>query len=195
MEEDGPLTMRQKKPLRNLKSEVVKMTGKELQKEIDKEAQTLNDANRDSNLKKMAVKITKMGPEVHAAYVKDKRCSETEVAAGGSSAENTPGIKILPLLRDASRGNEEVAVGGPKGPRINRAETPKFVQTFAAVHYDAADVESDSAEEEEEFNKAEAEKVQINLPSEAYAVLYVDVADISMEVVMIRMEVDQRTTS
>jgi len=61
-----------KKPVRKLKSEVTKMTGKELQKDIDREAQALNVANRDSNLKEMAVKISKMGPEVHAAYVRDK---------------------------------------------------------------------------------------------------------------------------
>jgi len=42
--EDAP-----KKPVRKLKSEVVKMTRKELQKVIDREAQALNDANRDSN--------------------------------------------------------------------------------------------------------------------------------------------------
>jgi len=64
-----------------------------LQKKIDREAQALNDANKDSNLKEMAVKITKMGPEIHAAYVKDKKNSRSEeVAAGGSSAGNTPGI-------------------------------------------------------------------------------------------------------
>jgi len=40
-----------KKPVRKLKSEVVKMTGKELQKEIDRNARALNVANRDSNLK------------------------------------------------------------------------------------------------------------------------------------------------
>jgi len=124
-----------KKPVRNLKSEVVKMTGKELQNEIDKEAPALNDANRDANLKKLAVKINKMGPEVHAAYVKDKKSSETEeVATGGSSAGNTPGMKRIPLLRDMSKGNEEVAVGSCKKPRLNRTETPKFVQTFAEVH-------------------------------------------------------------
>jgi len=162
------------------------MTGKELQKEIDREAQALNDANRDSNLKEMAVKITKMGPEVHAAYVKNKNNSgaETKMAAGGSSAGNTPGIKKIPLLRGVSRGNEEAAVGGPKDPRMKRTDPPRFVKTFAEVHYGAGEVESDSDAEEQEFNKAEAEKVQINLPSEAYAVPYADVADIIMPVLL-----------
>jgi len=41
---------------------------------------------------------------------------------------------------------------------VNRGDTPKFAQTFAEVHYDPADVESDEAEEEE-FNRAEAEKI------------------------------------
>jgi len=157
-----------KKPVRKLKSEVVKMTGKELQKEIDREAQALNDSNKDSNLKEMAVKVTKMGPEIHAAYVKNKKSSVSkEVAAGESSARNTPGIKKIPLLRDMSKGNEMVAVGVCKDPTLNRTETPKFIQTFAEVHYDAANVESDSAEEKEEFNRVKAERVQINLPSEA----------------------------
>jgi len=135
-------------------------------------------------LKDMAVKITKMGPEVHAAYVRDKKCSETEVAAGRSSAGNTPGIKRIPLMRDLDQGQEEGVAESPKDPRLNRGDTPKFVQTFAEVHYDAADVESDSAEEEEEFNRAEAERVQINLPSEAYAVPYADVADIIMPILL-----------
>jgi len=106
-----------KKPVRKLKSEVVKITGKELQRKIDREAQALNDANGDSNLKEMAVKITKMGPEVHAAYVKDKKCSETEVAAGGSRAGNIPGIKRIPLLREyvqRKRGGGDRGLQGPK---------------------------------------------------------------------------------
>jgi len=74
-----------KKPAWKLKSEVIKFTGKELQKEIDREAKALDDANRDSNLKEMAVKITKMGPEVHAAYVKDKRDLENLAVEEGSS--------------------------------------------------------------------------------------------------------------
>jgi len=44
--EDAP-----KKPVRRLKSEVVKMTDKELDEKIDSEAQALNNANRESNLK------------------------------------------------------------------------------------------------------------------------------------------------
>jgi len=72
-----------KKPARKLKSEVEKLTGKEPQREIEREAQALIDANRDSNLKEMAVKITKMGPEIHAAYIRDKRDLGIETAAGG----------------------------------------------------------------------------------------------------------------
>jgi len=34
---------------------------------------------------------------------------------------------------------------------MNRGDIPKFAQTFAEVHYDPADVESDEAEEEK-FN-------------------------------------------
>jgi len=106
------------------------------------------------------------------------------VAAGGSSAGNNPGIKKIPLLRDVSRGSEEAAVEGPKDPRVKRTDPLKFVQTFAEVHYDPADVESDDEAEEEEFNKAKAERVQINLPSEAYAVPYTDVAHIIMPILL-----------
>jgi len=52
------------------------------------------------------------------------------------------------------------------------------------MHYNPADVKSDEAEEEEEFNRAEVERVQINLPSEAYAVPYADVADIIMPILL-----------
>jgi len=52
------------------------------------------------------------------------------------------------------------------------------------VHYDAADVESERADEEEDFNRAEVERVQFNLPSEAYAVPYADVADIIMPILL-----------
>jgi len=174
-----------KKPARKMKSEVIKLTGKELQNEIDREAQALNDANQDSNLREMAVKITKMGPEVHAAYVRDMKGSTSgETCAGSSSAGNTSGVKRIPLIRDVSKGIEESAVGAPKDPRVKRDEQPKFVQTFAEVHYDPADVESDEEAEEEEFNRAKTERIQINLPSEAYAVPYADVADIIMPILL-----------
>jgi len=71
---------------------------------------------------------------------------------------------------------------GPTDPRVRPTEPPGFVQTFAEVHYDPADVESDEGAEEDEFNKAEAERVQLNFPSEAYAVRYADVADIIMPI-------------
>jgi len=159
-----------KMPVRKLKSEVLKMTGKDLQNEIDREAQALNDANRDSNLNEMAVKITKMGPEVHAAYVKDKKESTSgEATAGGSSAGNTLGGRKIPLLRDVGQEKEDIVAGSCQDPRVNKGDIPKVVQTLAEVHYDAGDVESDSAGEEEEFNRVEVERVQINLPSEAYA--------------------------
>jgi len=117
-----------KKPVRKLKSEVVKMTGKELQKAINKEARALKDANRNSNLKEMAVKIIKMGPEIHADYVKDKKNSGSEeVAAGGSSVGNTPVIKKIPLLRDMSKGKWEVATEVCKDPRLNQGDIPKFI--------------------------------------------------------------------
>jgi len=138
----------------------------------------------------MAVKITKMGPEVHGAYVKDRKNTgagtevATEVAAGGSSAGNTSGIKKIPLLKNMSRGSEEAAVEGPTDPRVKRTDPPEFVQTFAEVHYDPADVESDDRAEEEEFIKAEAERVRINFPSEAYAVPYADLADIIMPILL-----------
>jgi len=132
----------------------------------------------------MAVKITKMGPEVHAAYVKDKRDLENLAAEEGSSAENTPGVRQIPLQRYVIPRNKEGVSEGPKNPRVNRDDTTKIVQVLAEVHYDAKDVESDSAEEEEEFNRAEADKIQINLPSEAYAVPYADVAHIIMPILL-----------
>jgi len=104
-----------KKPARKLKSEVVKLTGKELRKEIDRETQALNDANRDANLKEMAVQITKMGPQLHAAYIRDKRDLENEAAAGGSSAGNTPAVRKIPLQRDGVPGKAE---GGLRTLRI-----------------------------------------------------------------------------
>jgi len=132
----------------------------------------------------MAVKITKMRPEVHEAYVRDKRDSEIEAAAGGFSAGNTPGVKKIPLQRDIVLGKEEGVAGSSKDPRVNHGDTPKVVQTLVEVHYDARDVESDSAEEEEEFSRAEVERIQINLPSEAYAVPYGNVADIIMPILL-----------
>jgi len=174
-----------KKPTRKMKSEVIKLTGKELQNEIDREGQALNDANRDSNLREMAVKITKMGPEVHAAYVKDMKGSTSrEAYAGGSSAGNTPGVKKIPLLRDASKEIKESAVEVPKDPRVRREESTRVAQIFAEVHYDPADVESDEDAEEKEFRRAEAERIQINLPGEAYAVPYADVADIIIPILL-----------
>jgi len=174
-----------KKPGRKLKSEVVKMTRKELQNEIDREVQALNDANRDSNLKEMAVKIMKLGPEVHAAYIKDKKGSTSgEATAGRSSAGNTPGVRKIPLLRDMGQRKEDVIAGNCQDPRMNKVDTPKVVQTLAEAHYDAADVESDSAEEKEEFNRAEEERVQVNLPNEAYAVPYANVTDIIMPILL-----------
>jgi len=72
-----------------------------------------------------------------------------------------------------------------RDPRLNKTETPKFVQTFAEVHYDEKDVEPDSSEgEEEEFDKTEGKIVQINLPAEAYAVRYKDVEEIIMPVMI-----------
>jgi len=97
---------------------------------------------------------------------------------GGSSAGNTPAVKKTPLQRDVFSGQEEGVTGGSKDPRVNRGDSPKVEQTLAKVHYDAKDVESDSAEEEEEFNRAEAERVQNNLTQEAYAVPYAHVAHI-----------------
>jgi len=68
----------------------------------------------------LAVKITKMGPEVHAAYFKDKKSSGPEdVAAGGSSAGNTPAVKKIRLLKNTPRGKEEVEVDVCKDPRLN----------------------------------------------------------------------------
>jgi len=130
-----------KKPARRLKSEIVKLTGKELQKEIDREAQALNDANRDANLKKMAVKVSKMGSEVHAAYVKDKRDLENLAADGGSTAGHTPAVKRIPLLRSTVLGKEEGIAGSSKDPRTNRGDAPKIEQVLAEVHYDPKDVE------------------------------------------------------
>jgi len=173
-----------KKPARRIKSEIVKLTIKELQREIDREAQALNDANRDANLKEMAVKLNKMGPEIHAAYVKDKRDLENLAADVKSSAGNTPAVRRIPLKRDVVLVKEEGGAGGSKDPRINRGDAPKAEQFLAEVHYDPKDVESDSADEEEEFHRAEAERVQINLPEEAYAVPYADVAHIILPFLM-----------
>jgi len=172
-----------KKPARKLKSEIVKLTGKELQKEIDKEAQALNDANRDSTLKEMAVKITKMGPEIHAAYIRDKKDLENLAAEEESSAGKTPRVKQIPLQRYVIPKNKEGVSESPKDPNVNRGDTPQFVQTFAEVHYDPADVESDEAEEEE-FDRAQAERIQITLPEEAYAVPYADVAHIILPILL-----------
>jgi len=131
----------------------------------------------------MAVKINKMGPELHAAYVRNKRNLENEAAAGGSSAGNTQAVKKIPLQKDAVPGSQEGGAENPKDPRVHRGDTPKFAQTFAEVHYDPADVESDEAEEEE-FNRAEAERIQINLPDEAYAVPYANVAHIILPILL-----------
>jgi len=132
----------------------------------------------------MAVKINKMGPEVHAAYVKDKRDLENLAADVKSSAGNTPGVKKIPLKRDVVLGKEEGGAGGSKDPRITRGDTPKVEQILVEVRYDPKDVESDSAEEMEEFQRAEAERVQINLPEEAYAVPYADVAHIILPILL-----------
>jgi len=62
-----------KNPARRQKSAVVKMSGKELEKEIGSETKTLNDMNKEAFMKQIALKLLKMGPEVHAAYVKKGR--------------------------------------------------------------------------------------------------------------------------
>jgi len=71
----------------------------------------------------LAVKITQMGPEVHAAYVKEKRTSTArdENRAGDSSAGNMPGImKRIPLLRDMTVGKEERVADVNRDPRLNK---------------------------------------------------------------------------
>jgi len=61
-----------------------------------------------------------MGPEVHAAYLKDKTNSGSEeIAAGGSSAGNTPGRKKIPLLRDLDQGKKEGVAENSEDPRLN----------------------------------------------------------------------------
>jgi len=175
-----------KKPIRKLKSEVKKMAGEELQREIDEEANTLNKANRSSNMKQLAVKIFKMGLEVHAAYASEQRESmETdEIKTGNSSAGSTPGMKKIPLLRDMTVEEGGKAVVESRDPRLNKVDTFRFVQTFAEVHYNEDDLEPNSSEEEDKFNKAEEERVQINLLPEAYAVPYQDMEEIIMPVLI-----------
>jgi len=175
-----------KKPTRKLKSEVKKMARKELQKEIDDEANALNKANRSSNMKQLAVKILKMGPEVHAAYASKKRESmETDESKMGiSSAGNPPGMKKIPLLRDMMVEEGGKAVVESRDPQLNKVDIPNFVQTFAEVHYNEDDLEPNSSEEEDEFNRAEEKRVQINLPPVVYAVPYQDVIEIIMPVLI-----------
>jgi len=52
------------------------------------------------------------------------------------------------------------------------------------VKYDERDVEPDSSEEYDEFDKTEKETVEINLPAEAYIVQYKDVEEIIMPVLL-----------
>jgi len=170
-----------------LKSEVGKITGRHLQQEIYRETQALNNANRDSNLKQLAVKIKKMGPEVHAAYVKKKKKSTEDegIRVSGSSSGNTLRVmKEIPLARDATANERDRAMEVSPDPRQNKVDTLQFIQKFAEVHYDEEDVEPNSSEDEDELNKAEEENIQINLPNEPYAVPYADVADIIMPVLL-----------
>jgi len=93
--EEGP-----KKPVRKTKSAVVKPGGKELEKAIDSEAGALNKLNKEVNMKQMAVKLMKMGSEVHAAYVAEKQDSQTAVDenGGGERVRKSPKETVIGII-------------------------------------------------------------------------------------------------
>jgi len=153
--EEGP-----KKPVRKMKSAVVKLGGKNLEKEIDSETGALNMLNKEANMKQMAVKLMKMGPEVNA-HVAEKQGQAT--VKKRSPKETVVGTILE--TKDVLVAKEWAAIASSRDPRLKRAEIPQPLKDLEGAERGGS-VEGDFSGEDDDYGVTEKEAVQLSFPNE-----------------------------
>jgi len=186
--ETGNLTEEEpKKPVRKMKSAVVKLGGKDLERKIDSETGTLNKFNKEANMKQMAVKLMKMGPEVHATYVAEKQGRRAVNENSEETISKSPKETVVGTIvetKDVLMAKKTETTASIWDPRLKRAEIPQSVKALEGKLDWGGSVKGDSSEEDDDFRVAEKEAVQLSFPKELVLAQYRDAEEITVPVLI-----------